>query len=105
MAISNAIVLLLAAALMGLLIALLPAWRRIMAHGNELPVWKFSGSMGATRDAATRCIGHRAVLEAEMRCGACAAQKQCEQRLTRPGATPVAYCPNAELFPQFSGRP
>lgn len=102
--ISNAIVLLLAAALAGLLVALLPAWRRIMAHGRELPLWKFTRSMGATRDALARRIGERAVSEAEMRCGACAADEECAQRLMKPAATPPAHCPNAALFPSPNER-
>lgn len=98
---STIIILILAAVLAGALFGILPAWRRFMTRGAELPVWKFSRRAGAARDAVVSSIGERAVFEGEVRCTLCAAQKECEQRLSYVNAVPVFHCPNAALFPEL----
>jgi len=75
---STVIVLMLAAALAGALVSVLPEWRRMM--GGGLPIHRHIGE------------GH-AAFEAELRCALCAGRQECAQR-----ATALADCPNAALF-------
>ena len=84
------IALLLAAALGGVLIGILPAWRRLMGGGPDLPVWGFLRRRG---------IGLETVptLQAELRCEVCDSKAQCKRLLAEGGDVP-AHCPNAELF-------
>jgi hypothetical protein len=73
------IVLMLAAALAGALLGVLPEWRRMMNGG--LPIHKH------LRRAAS------VPLEAELRCALCAGRQECARR-----AAPLPDCPNAALF-------
>ena len=82
-------VLVFAAALAGLLIGILPDWRRMIGH--RLPIQGFLRRQGARLDG-------RAVVHAEMGCAMCDAKAQCEQRLAAGADSPVAGCPNSELL-------
>ncbi|HEX6265819.1 MAG TPA: hypothetical protein VFZ81_02860 [Burkholderiales bacterium] len=77
---STVIVLMLASALAGALLGVLPEWRRLMS--GELPIRKHLQRQG----------GHPS-FEAELRCALCAGRKACARR-----ATPLPDCPNAVLF-------
>lgn len=79
-------VLMLASALAGALIAVLPEWRRLM--GGGLPIHKHLRGRGVTPP-----------LEAELRCAVCAQRQSCAQR-----DAPLADCPNAELFRTGASR-
>ena len=73
---SEALVLLLAAALVGALLVVLPQWRRLMRSGPELPVHRhFAG----------------ATFEAEVRCAFCSMREECLRR-----GAPLEECPNLE---------
>ena len=75
---SEALVLLLAAGLVGALLVVLPQWRRLMRTGPQLPVHRhFSG----------------ATFQAEVRCAFCGMRQEC----LRHGA-PLDDCPNLELL-------
>lgn len=75
---SEALVLLLAAALVGALLVVLPQWRRLMRSGPELPVHRhFAG----------------ATFEAEVRCAFCGSRQQCLKR-----GAPPPDCPNLEAL-------
>lgn len=87
---STFIVVILAAALVGALISVLPAWRGMHA-GHKLPVWRFL----RRRDASLERV---AALQAELRCETCSAKGRCAQLLAEGADTPVPGCPNAELF-------
>jgi hypothetical protein len=76
---STVIVLMLAAALAGALLGVLPEWRRLMNGG--LPIHKHLRR------------GASAPFEAELRCALCAGRQECAQQ-----AAPLADCPNAALF-------
>ena len=95
------ILLLLAAALAGALIAVLPAWRRLAGQG--LPVRSFFARRGVGVEGA-------AELQAEIRCALCETQARCRHLLAAGAETPPEGCPNAALFaPEkvsgtFSGR-
>lgn len=77
---STVIVLMLAAALAGALLGLLPEWRRMMNGG--LPIHRHLRRAGAS-----------AAFEAELRCALCAGRQECARR-----AAPLPDCPNAALF-------
>ena len=85
------VLILLASAMVGALIAVLPAWRSLMAARPELPVWGFLRRRGATLERG-------AALHAELRCGVCGARAQCAQLLASGESQPVPGCFNAELF-------
>jgi hypothetical protein len=85
------ILILLASALVGALIAVLPAWRSLMAARPELPVWGFLRRRGVTLERA-------AALHAEMRCGVCGSRAQCMRLLAARDDQPVPGCLNSELF-------
>lgn len=90
-------VLVVAAALAGALIAVLPDLRRLMRGGHRrLPVWLFRRGTDAPLEP-------RAALLAEMRCEMCGEQDACWERLKAGTAQPPAHCPNAALF--ASARP
>lgn len=84
------VALLLAAALGGALVGVLPAWRRLMGGAADLPIWGFLRRRGIG-------LGAIPVLQAELRCEVCDAKEQC-RRLFAEGAGVPAQCPNAELF-------
>jgi hypothetical protein len=75
---STVIVLMLAAALAGALLGVLPEWRRLM--GGGLPIHRHLGV-------------ERLPFEAELRCALCSGRERCARR-----AAPLADCPNAALF-------
>jgi len=85
------ILILLASALVGALIAVLPAWRSLMAARPELPVWGFLRRRGVTLERG-------AALHAEMRCGICGSRAQCMRLLAAGDHQPVPGCLNSELF-------
>ena len=88
---SALIALLLAAALGGVLIGILPAWRRLMEGGPDLPLWGFLRRRGIALETFP-------VLQAELRCELCGSKPQCKRLLAEGGDAPPAHCPNAELF-------
>ena len=88
---STFIALLLAAAIAGALLGILPAWRRLMTGGRDLPVWGFLRRRGAG-------VEGRAALQAEMRCEMCDSKAQCRLLLANGADAPVTGCPNAKLF-------
>jgi hypothetical protein len=77
--IAGALVLLLAAAVVAALLAVLPAWRRLMRGGRALPIH--------------RHLPAGAPFEAEVRCALCSGRMESLRR-----ATPLADCPNLELL-------
>jgi len=85
------ILILLASALIGALIAVLPAWRNLMAARAGLPVWAFLRRGGAVLEGDD-------ALQAEMRCAMCGSRAQCARLLAAGEQQPVAGCPNSELF-------
>jgi len=85
------ILILLASALIGALIAVLPAWRSLMAASAGLPVWAFLRRGGAVLEGGD-------ALQAEMRCAMCGSRAQCARLLAAGEQQPVAGCPNSELF-------
>ncbi len=89
-----------AAVLAGLLLGVLPPWRRLMSGGAELPIWKFLLNQGIRRADAEEEIGQRALRQAELRCFVCNARRECVRRLAAGAATPARDCPNAGLFPR-----
>ena len=84
-------VLVVAAALAGVLVGILPVWRRSIGGGHRLPVWLF-------RRGTDTPLEPRAALLAEMRCDLCGEQDACLERLKAGAAQPPAHCPNAALF-------
>ena len=74
------IVLMLAAALAGVVLGVLPEWRRLM--GGALPIRKHWRS-------ETEALP----FEAELRCALCSGRERCATR-----ATPLPDCPNQALF-------
>lgn len=94
---STLILLVLAAALAGALIAVLPRWRRMQEAAANLPVRGFLRQ----RDASLERI---AALQAELHCEMCGAKAQCRQLLAEGVISPVPGCPNAELFRDASGK-
>lgn len=74
------VVLMLAAGLAGLLLGVLPEWRRLM--GGTLPIRKHWGSQTGAPP-----------FEAELRCALCSGRERCATR-----ATPLPDCPNQALF-------
>ena len=78
-------VLLLAAALAGALVGVLPEWRRLMS--GDLPI--------------RRHLAAEASFDARLRCALCAGRAACARR-----AAPLPECPNAALFSRAaSGTP
>ena len=77
---SAVIVLMLAAALAGVLLGVLPEWRRLMS--GALPIRRF-----------WRKGAEAPPFEAELRCALCAGREKCATR-----ATPLPDCPNTALF-------
>jgi hypothetical protein len=85
------VVLMLAAALAGLLIGVLPVWRRMMSGGQRPPLWLFPRGRHDSLEG-------RAALLARMRCEVCGERAACLERLKAGIAQPPANCPNAALF-------
>ena len=88
---STFIVLLLAAALAGVVLAVLPAWRARRESARTLPVRALLQRRGI---APSR----RAALQAELRCELCDAQAECRQLLAEGVDLPAAGCPNGALL-------
>jgi hypothetical protein len=88
---STFIVLILAAALGGALVGVLPAWRRVVGGGQGLPVWGFLRRRGTRLERA-------AALAVEIRCEMCDSKARCGLLLAAGERTPGAPCPNLELF-------
>lgn len=84
------VVLLVAAALVGALVAVLPAWRRL-ADLSRLPVWTFLWRRETNVEGV-------AALQAEIRCALCDSQPRCRRLLAAGADAPHADCPNAALF-------
>ena len=93
---SALILVIVAAALAGALIAVLPPWRRMQDAAGHLPVRGFL----RRRDSSLERI---AALQAELRCELCDAKTQCRHLLAEGAVSPVPGCPNAELFRGASG--
>ncbi len=81
---STVAVLMLAAALGGALVGVLPEWRRLMS--GDLPIHKHLRTLGVVA---------RPSFEVELRCALCAGRNRCMRR-----ASPLPDCPNAPLFRQ-----
>ena len=79
---STVIVLMLASALVGALLGVLPAWRRLVSGGEDPPIRKLLGRRGQSPS-----------FDAVVRCALCAGRQECAKR-----ATPLEDCPNAALF-------
>ena len=84
---STFVLIILAAALVGALVAVVPAWRAT----RKLPVWGFLHRRSAS-------IERMAALQAELRCEICSGKGRCAQLLAEGADTPMPGCPNAELF-------
>ncbi len=89
--------LLAAAAIAGLLVGILPDWRKLVGH--RLPIHAFLRRQGAQVD------DRDALVRAEMRCAVCEASAQCERRLAAGADSPLAGCPNSELLRTAAARP
>jgi hypothetical protein len=83
-------VLLLAAALAGVLGGVVPAWRRVWSD-RDLPVRSFARRRGVALERTDR-------LGAELRCGMCQSKALCGRLLAMGAKSPPAGCPNARLF-------
>src|SRR6185295_5735410 len=88
-------ILVLGAALAGLLAGVLPFWRRIMGGDHRLPVWQF---LRLRHDS----LEGRTALLAELRCGLCDERAACLERLKSGAVLAPEHCPNAALL--ASGR-
>lgn len=91
------IVILVAAALGGAALGVIPAWMQITGRSRSLPLWGFlrRGDLDITR---------RAAFQAELRCEMCDSHAHCRQLLARGARAPEPGCPNAALFKAASGR-
>jgi hypothetical protein len=85
------VLLLLAAALAGALLSVLPVWRRVSDDSRHLPVWRFARRSGRSLEGA-------AALQAELRCALCDKKEQCRLLLATGSETPLSGCPNLELL-------
>ena len=88
---STFIALLLAAALAGALLSVLPAWLRRTAGAQALPVRALLHRRGIA-------LSRRAALHAELRCELCDAQPECRRLLAEGVDLPAAGCPNGGLL-------
>ncbi len=88
---SALILIIVAAALGGALVAVLPPWRRMKHSGSHLPVWAFLRRRGTTLERV-------AALQAELRCETCDTKEQCHRLLAAGATVPVAGCANEGLF-------
>ena len=89
---STFVLVVLAAALVGALIAVMPVWQGLRG-GRELPVWGYLQRRNVW-------IGRASALQAELRCDTCNAKVRCAQMLAEGADTPVPDCPNERLFPR-----
>ena len=87
----------LAAALLGALLSVMPTWQRLRG-GHDLPVWTFLRRRGSS-------IERVSALQAELRCETCNAKLRCKQLLADGAVEPARECPNAALFTAASGTP
>jgi len=85
------VILVLGAALAGLLVGVLPFWRRIIGGGHLLPVRQF------LRRADVSLEGRTALL-AELRCELCDERAACMERLKTGAVLAPEHCPNAALL-------
>lgn len=92
--------LLLAGAIVGALLAVLPAWRELASGGATLPIWRFLRSHGVGRADMEEIVGERGLRQAELCCSACGSRQECVRRLGAGAAVPVRDCPNVKLFPR-----
>jgi hypothetical protein len=83
-------VLLLAAALAGVLAGVVPAWRRVWS-ARDLPVRSFACRRGVALERVER-------LGAELHCGMCQSKGLCGRLLATGAKSPPAGCPNARLL-------
>jgi hypothetical protein len=87
------IVLLLAAALVGAVLAVVPPWRALQREAHKLPVWGFARQRGLRLPSGE-------ALRAELRCGMCDAKKECDRLLAAGERTPPGTCFNRDLLAQ-----
>jgi len=73
-------------------------WRAVMKDERTLAVWAFFKLQGQSQEDVASLAGQRALRVAEMRCATCSSQEECARRLAAGATTPVADCPNADLF-------
>jgi len=73
-------------------------WRGAMQSSSSLALWRFLGRLGLSQESVLARAGERTARIAEMRCATCSSQAECAERLAAGAQTPVADCPNAELF-------
>ena len=77
-------------------------WRKMIAAGPGLPLWRFLRREGITRDDAADNISAKTMMRAELGCAVCGSRQECHARLAAGGdAVPPANCPNAPLFEDF----
>lgn len=88
----------LGATVVGALLGVLPAWLRLRAGADALPVWSF---LRRRRLAPDR----HAAFHAELRCEMCDSQAQCMRLLAEGVDLPAAGCPNGALFTAASRTP
>ncbi len=86
-----------AAALGGALVAVLPPWRHMRHAGSHLPVWAFLARRDTTLERIT-------ALQAELRCETCDAKEPCRRHLAAGATAPIAGCPNQGLFAAASAK-
>jgi hypothetical protein len=94
---STFVLAILAAALVGALAAVMPAWRGMRGR-SELPMWAFL----RRRDVS---IARVSALQAELRCETCNTKLRCKQALADGAETPPGECPNGALFKAASEKP
>lgn len=97
MDIATIVLLMAGSAILGALVAILPGWRRVMAGGRNVPLWKFLARYGLQRGDLEAALGARAAADAELRCALCGARMECLERLAADRG-PVAHCPNLTLL-------
>jgi len=85
------VVLMVAAALAGLLVGVLPVWRRLMSGDHRLPVWQFLRRGDVSPEGRTALL-------AELRCELCDERAACLERLKTGAVLAPENCPNAALL-------
>jgi hypothetical protein len=99
---SELVVTAIVAALGAVLLVIALRWRRMIAEGPGLPLWRFLRREGITRDDAADAVSAKAVKQAELACSVCGSRQECRgQLLTGKTAVPPANCPNRRLFREF----
>lgn len=97
MDITTIVLLMAGSAILGALVVILPGWRRAMAGGQGVPLWKFLARYGLNRGDLETRLGSHAAADAELRCAVCGARMECLDRLAADRG-PVAHCPNLALL-------